>query len=48
VGLSGRETAELVLDPIEEEVSLMYDAQTAARLTHAFRCSNRPGPCGSR
>ena len=49
LGLSGRATAELVLDPIDGEVGLMYDAQTADRLVQALRqCFDRPRPSGSR
>ena len=48
LGLGDRAIAEVVLDPIEEEVGLMYDAQTAGRLVQALRqCFDRPGLCGS-
>jgi hypothetical protein len=49
VPLGDRATAEVVLDPIEEEVGLMYDAQTADRLVQALRqCFDKPGLRGSR
>jgi hypothetical protein len=49
LGLGDRATAEVVLDPIEEEVGLMYDAQTADRLVQALRqCFDKPGLRGSR
>ena len=49
LGLGDRAIAALVLDPIEEEVGLMYDAQTADRLVQALRqCFDRPGLPGSR
>jgi hypothetical protein len=42
LGLSGRAVAESVLDPIEGEVGLMYDARTAGRLMQAFlQCFNK-------
>jgi hypothetical protein len=43
LGLGDRAIAELILDPIEDEVGMMYDAETADRLMHAFRCFNKPG-----
>ena len=49
LGLGDRATAELVLDPVEGEVDLMYDDETADRLVQAFRqCFDRPGRLGSR
>jgi hypothetical protein len=49
LGWGDRANAELVLDPIEAEVGLMYDVQTADRLVQAFRqCFDRPGLRGSR
>ncbi len=45
LGLSDRAITDLVLDPIEGEVGLMYDIQTAERLVQALRlCFDKPLP----
>ena len=49
LGLGDRATEKLILDPIEGEVGLMYDARTADRLVQALRqCFERPHPSGPR
>jgi hypothetical protein len=49
LGLGDRSTTALILDSIEREIGLMYDAQTTNRLVQTLhQCFDRPGPRGSR